>query len=368
MPNHSVESIISSDWWNQFLADKDSTSWKVLSTRYGVAIATLRKALETVGASKKPQPAGRKAAGARVETAASKPARPVTKRRPGAGKVAPKRSAAPAETEAASASTASNEPKTTAAVRLKAWHDRMGKEADGVIAKEAGIDRRHVVDYRKAHGIPAYEGFRATGGASRAAAEPKVTKAPRRAASSKTASAAPASATAPTASPETPKRGRGRPGPRPSKLDAYRDQVGTISDNEIAKLAGVSAEAVRQYRLRHDIPGVSERSAPAASAPKPTARASKGTAKVAAPAVAVAAAVAVPPVEPATPKASPKAAPKAASLQAFAVVAARGHERQRFVVTSATIADAAAQAAQALAARGPEWSVRSIRHLCEALA
>ncbi len=42
--------------------------------------------------------------------------------------------------------------------------------------------------------------------------------------------------------------------PRKSKLDQYRDIVGTLSDKDVADRAGVTSENVRTYRLRRGIP------------------------------------------------------------------------------------------------------------------
>ena len=39
-----------------------------------------------------------------------------------------------------------------------------------------------------------------------------------------------------------------------SKLDAHRDVVGRLTDREVAALAGVSRDVVRDYRKRHNIP------------------------------------------------------------------------------------------------------------------
>lgn len=370
MATQTVEQVVSSSWWSEFLAVKDTLSWADLQKRFGVPAATLRKAMESVGATKHPLPAGRKAKHAAPAVAA--PAKP-----------------APVEASAVSSA------RPTAAERLAAFHDRMGKEADGVIAKEAGIDRRHVVDYRKKHGIGAYDGFRQApkGSASSEAAAPVkaaakgVSKAAAPPAAAKF-SAPKAVATKPTPAAEAPKAAaksasRGRPGPRASKLDSFRERLGSISDNEIAKLAGVSAEAVRQYRIRHGIPGVSA-ARPAAPAPAPAPAAtssvvavaaepkrrgrppkSVAAAKAVAPAVLAAPAASVPVAEPAVTASAPVST---GAAQAFAVVASRGAERQRFIVLGTSIADAAASAARVLSGRGADWSVRSIRHLCEALS
>jgi hypothetical protein len=42
--------------------------------------------------------------------------------------------------------------------------------------------------------------------------------------------------------------------PRKSKLDEYRDIIGTLSDKDVATRADVTAENVRTYRLRRSIP------------------------------------------------------------------------------------------------------------------
>jgi len=42
--------------------------------------------------------------------------------------------------------------------------------------------------------------------------------------------------------------------PRKSKLDQFRDIVGTLSDKDVAQRAGVTSENVRTYRLRRGIP------------------------------------------------------------------------------------------------------------------
>lgn len=43
-------------------------------------------------------------------------------------------------------------------------------------------------------------------------------------------------------------------GPRPSKLDAFKDKVGVLTDEAVAALAGCTASLVGMYRKEHDIP------------------------------------------------------------------------------------------------------------------
>jgi hypothetical protein len=56
---------------------------------------------------------------------------------------------------------------------LDAFRSRIGKEGDGIIAAEAGVNRYAVVSYRHKHGIPAYDGYRWAKGRS-----PSVGKGP----------------------------------------------------------------------------------------------------------------------------------------------------------------------------------------------
>ena len=48
--------------------------------------------------------------------------------------------------------------------------------------------------------------------------------------------------------------------PRPSKIDPFRDLVGRVSDSEVGRRAGVTSQAVVQYRRKHGIPAYSKRS------------------------------------------------------------------------------------------------------------
>ena len=43
---------------------------------------------------------------------------------------------------------------------------------------------------------------------------------------------------------------------RRSKLDPYRAQIGKVADRVIAEQAGVSPDAVRMFRQRHNIPSL----------------------------------------------------------------------------------------------------------------
>ena len=86
----------------------------------------------------------------------------------------------------------------------------LGNESDSAIAKKAGVSARTVAAYRMRLNIPGYNRW----------SDPK----------------------------------RSRTQKRRSKLDPFRDVVGTVTDAAVAKKAKVSIQAVRNYRVKHGIP------------------------------------------------------------------------------------------------------------------
>lgn len=132
---------------------------------------------------------------------------------------------------------------------LDAFRHLMGTQPDHEIAKLCDSTPSIVGRYRRKYKIPAYEGYKFGLGQ-----EPPSKKA--------SSDEGGGSDDAPKAAAQSSKakgKGTGR-----SKLDAHRDIIGVLSDAEVAGRAGVTPEAVRVYRQRHDIP--SKRSV-AASAP-----------------------------------------------------------------------------------------------------
>lgn len=116
---------------------------------------------------------------------------------------------------------------------IEPYKDALGHEADSVIAKKAGVSARTVAAYRKRLQIPGYNRW---------------------------------------ADPE-----RSRTQKRRSKLDPYRDMVGTVTDAAMAKKAKVSIQAVRNYRVKHGIPSSRSRGGAAAqNARTPSRKSSAG--------------------------------------------------------------------------------------------
>lgn len=134
----------------------------------------------------------------------------------------------------------------------------LGKVADAAIATKAGVSRSVVVNYRKKLGIPAYEGYK-FGARDDKAAAPAAAK------STKTSRGAPAEAPSRRKPGRPPKvkpaedtaaapQGKVFRG-RKSKLDAFADMLGKVPDSEIARMADVTQENVRTYRMRRGIEG-----------------------------------------------------------------------------------------------------------------
>jgi hypothetical protein len=198
---------------------------------------------------------------------------------------------------------------------LSPYRARLGKVPDQQIADSAGVSRTLVVNYRKKLGIPAYEGHRLP----------------------------PVAEKAPVPEVERPFRGRR------SALDPYLSILGTVPDSEVARLAGVTAENVRTYRQRRNIP--SNVQAPGAGpAEGVTAAAPKASPPAPAPAPSrTARTAAAPPVAPAgtkkrAPTPAPTPAPEASKSPA---VAKRGATPAPATPTPAPAASAPAASAPA---------------------
>ena len=188
--------------------------------------------------------------------------------------------------------------------KLDQHRDIIGSLPDKEVAERAGVTAENVRTYRLRRGIPAL--WR---GESAGASKP--------------------SAQRPAPSP----RPRAR---RRSALDPYHDRLGRIPDRSLAELAGVSAENVRAYRKRHDIPAYWR--GDGAPAPSRT--------------IKQPAASTVP-----RPAAAPT--PGTGSL-AYRVVADVGGQDLEFVTFGVDVAHAAQTAGAALAEKYPGGRLRSI--------
>ncbi|MFT5458209.1 MAG: hypothetical protein ACI9K2_004714, partial [Myxococcota bacterium] len=143
---------------------------------------------------------------------------------------------------------------------VEAYGHMLGKVPDAEVAKLAKVSTRTVAAYRARHKIVGYDRW----------SDPKRER----------------------------KQNRG------SRIDPFRELVGVKPDSEVAKLAGVSPQAVRNFRAKNGIP------APGRAASKPAAP-KKAAAPVKAPTTAAKKAPAAAKNAPAAAKASPAPAKKA---------------------------------------------------------
>jgi len=107
---------------------------------------------------------------------------------------------------------------------IEPYEELLGKRPDGEIAKKAGVSVRTVANYRSRKGIGGYSG-------------PK-------------------------------RRGKDRK-PRRSKIDPFRELLGQVPDRVVAEKAGVSLNAVRNYRVKRGIAARGRGRPPAGTVPPP---------------------------------------------------------------------------------------------------
>ncbi len=169
--------------------------------------------------------------------------------------------------------------------KIDVYRDQVGQIPDQEIADLAGVSVEGVRMYRRRHGISLEGNARRRRGsasdavASAAAPAPAAapaaptTPTPPPAAGGPAAAAAAAAATAATTSSDA---------VASSALDAFRDQLGSVPDSEIAAMADLSEAEVAAYRTAHGIAAPASvrrvrRTARAASAPAASAPASLPT-------------------------------------------------------------------------------------------
>jgi len=97
----------------------------------------------------------------------------------------------------------------------------LGTVPDADVAKKAGVSVRTIASFRARHGIPGYSG------------------------------------------PRRPSKNRR---PRTSRIDPYQSLLGTVPDRVVAERAGVSLNAVRNYRVKRGIQAARRRSGHAVDA------------------------------------------------------------------------------------------------------
>lgn len=204
---------------------------------------------------------------ARAENAAAPLASPsrktVVRRRANASaEVAAERGRLPA------ASSAEPEPRSGArgggGTGLEGVRDRLGQVSDAALAAETGVHRAAVGAYRRSLGIPAYTGFLFAPGQKRRGRTSALDGFADRIGVEPDAVIAVLAGVSRAAVATWRRRhgvappGARRPGRKPSEaatsLDGFADQMGRVSDDEIAAHAGATRSQVAAFRRKHQIP------------------------------------------------------------------------------------------------------------------
>lgn len=219
---------------------------------------------------------------------------------------------------------------------LKPYIQQLGKIPDQDIADKAGVSRAVTVSFRKKLGIPAYNGHR-----QRHSVEDNAA----------TATVVPVIAP-PLSTPEVSENEERSFKGRRSVLDVHAHLLGTLSDAEVARIAGVTPENVRTYRSRRGI---------------------KANWRAKDEAVAVALAVAVVPVVVSleAPVQAPVQVPAPVAVPAekvlYTVSIEHDGQLQQYGILANNLTEAAAKTLKAMAARRLKGEVRGIEHLAELL-
>jgi len=121
--------------------------------------------------------------------------------------------------------------------KIEPFRDLVGTCSDAEIAEKANLTVSAVRAYRRKHGIPSYKNGLAAKEAT--SASRKTTKATKKTAKK----------TAKTKTSSTTSR---------SRVAAFQDQLGVLTDTAIAAKAGLTIGAVRAYRVRQGIPSAAE--------------------------------------------------------------------------------------------------------------
>lgn len=173
--------------------------------------------------------------------------------------------------------------------RLESARHLLGTLPDGDVAARLGVARKTIVAYRKKHGIPRYRQQSRLGPDAVGARPP----------------------------------GTGRA----SKLDAFLDIIGKLSDREVAEKAGMTTENVRMYRQRRGIVAMwrGESTTPEVAEEAPRPRVVTG------------------------------------GSQVYEVRATRNGERARYALLASDPVEAMRRAHAALTGTDPAWVIRLVR-------
>lgn len=181
------------DWWPQLLALKDELSLRELAERFEVTPGAISAAFKRTGTTRKPAPPGPRALRRQ-------------QRRDSEVELPPEPGVEVEDFE--SEHTPRPRPGSKDSQILENY-ELLGAVPDAEVARRAGVSVRTIASFRARHNIPGYTG---------------------------------------------PRRTSSQRGPRLSKIDPYADLLGKVPDRVVAERAGVSLNAVRNYRVKRGIP------------------------------------------------------------------------------------------------------------------
>lgn len=217
----------------------------------------------------------------------------------------------------------------------------LGKVPDSIIATRAQVSRSVVVNYRKKLGIPAYEGYKFVSREDKAGGKPAPKPGPIEAAPKRKPGRPPKVKPAEANAAPSSEKARSFRG-RKSKVAAYADMLGKVPDSEIAKLAGVTQENVRTYRMRRSIDATRAAAAEHTAATAPVA--SEGSARPA-----------------------PTRTTTASSGLVFSVQIETEKGVRTYAVVAGDIAEAAKSALGRAAAKHGKATIKSLQYVAELL-
>lgn len=180
------------DWWPELLGLKDALSLRELAERFNVTPGAISAAFKRTGTVRKPAPPGPRA---------------LRRRRPDGAEEDPFERDGEFDAEGGS----DEQPRPRPSSKDQSILDQfelLGEVPDAEVARRAGVSVRTIASFRARHRIPGYSG-------------------PRRTANMR--------------------------GPRQSKIDPFSDLLGKVPDRVVAERAGVSLNAVRNYRVKRGI-------------------------------------------------------------------------------------------------------------------
>lgn len=183
------------DWWPDLIEEKDKLSLRELASKYGVTPGAISAALKREGISRRAAPPGPR--GSRDGDDSLPPEKGA-----GSSNGGERRIVRPDRTTETGGRPGSKDD-------LILQHiDKVSTRPDRDIAEEIGVSVRTLASFRARHKIAPYKG-------------PRTSR---------------------------------KAGGRRSKIDPHRDILGTVPDRVVAEKAGVTLNAVRNYRVKHGIP------------------------------------------------------------------------------------------------------------------